>query len=81
MLKSSVQKRVFCKTAKGTKQRPLEYVSIVSFLSGILAGECLLNARLEHSGPTSFSIYVIILFLECSIGALFLEILMGFVLP
>ena len=31
------------------KGEATEYVSILSFLSGILAEECLLNARLEHS--------------------------------
>ena len=49
-LSLAFKKRMFCKNAKGTKQSyATKYVLILSFLSEILAGECLLNTRLEHS--------------------------------
>ena len=40
MLKSSIQ---------GNKAEATEYVSILSFFSGILARKCLLTTRLKHS--------------------------------
>ena len=58
VLQSSVQKT---RTPKAQSKGHLLYF-ILSYLSGILAGECSLNARLEH--PRS---NLIILFWECSI--------------
>ena len=34
---------------QGYKAKATDYISILSFLSRFLAGECLLDARLEHS--------------------------------
>ena len=49
VLQSSIQKHMFCKNTKGTKAKATDYNSILSFLSGTITGEYLLNGRLKYS--------------------------------
>ena len=48
-MKSSVQKTYFLEERQRLKEETTDYVSILSFFSGFLAGKCLFSARLEHS--------------------------------
>ena len=49
VLQSSVRKACVLQECQRHKGKATNYISILSFLSGILAAECLLNAKLEHS--------------------------------
>ena len=66
LLKSSVQKKCILQERQRYKAEATEYVLILSFFSGVLAGKCLLNARLERSRSSLVVDTRYNLFSECS---------------